>query len=697
MYGYELVPADGAADLLPELEPRELFELDKPDAYRGRLQVGDRAGLLVIQARESNGDVVTGSIEVQSRKLRYDAEYQWMLRDISSVLSEAAVNRFAPTKARLSPDDKLYATNTYQQFAFIQSILFSEEYQQAIHRILAQPYISWDQSTTRQAVARGVRGSRSAVRALVSSAARHRLSRPIGRLQAVPREIDETRLAPAVDNVPNRFIKAIIEDWRGLAQSVHDALMSESKMRRVPSAPVLRGLQETRRLRDQLDAVLSTPLFRSVSGLSHQPAGNTVLLRRPGYRELNRIHQQVQLAATLSWDGAEDVFAAGQRDVPTLYEYWVFLQIALIISSLCGKTFEFAKLFEPTSSGLQLKLRKRNAEVLKGSYAVAGQDLELSLWFNRPFRRGTSESWTRDMRPDLSLQISRPAEASLTTATWVHFDAKYRLEELTEIFGTDDASEEEEDSNSFAELGTRALRTDLLKMHAYRDAIRRSSGAYVIYPGVQTDSDNEHFLEYHEVLPGLGALALRPTEDGTVSGTAAIKRLLIDILNHVASIGACERRAQYWQATAFGPPPVPPRNIASIPRPVEGIWFLERPPADELVLLTVVDPSLCIQHSQDRVFFRIDADPLLADRVFRANWVVAVQEDDTVSIWSLEQHGRPVDVSKGPHGQQGIWCAVKAKPRAPAPGWLNATHIRKLLSGALTKLSTWSEVLAEDF
>ena len=31
-------------------------------------------------------------------------------------------------------------------------------------------------------------------------------------------------------------------------------------------------------------------------------------------------------------------------------------------------------------------------------------------------------------------------------------------------------------------------RADLLKMHAYRDAIRRSAGAYVLYPG----SEKEH-------------------------------------------------------------------------------------------------------------------------------------------------------------------------------------------------------------
>lgn len=41
----------------------------------------------------------------------------------------------------------------------------------------------------------------------------------------------------------------------------------------------------------------------------------------------------------------------------------------------------------------------------------------------------------------------------------------------------------------------------LLKMHAYKDAIRRSGGAYILYPG----ATNETFRGFQEIIPGLGA------------------------------------------------------------------------------------------------------------------------------------------------------------------------------------------------
>ena len=47
-------------------------------------------------------------------------------------------------------------------------------------------------------------------------------------------------------------------------------------------------------------------------------------------------------------------------------------------------------------------------------------------------------------------------------------------------------------------------------MHAYKDAIRRTGGAYVLYPG---EGKDEPLRGFHELIPGLGAFVIKPNKD----------------------------------------------------------------------------------------------------------------------------------------------------------------------------------------
>jgi predicted component of viral defense system (DUF524 family) len=49
-----------------------------------------------------------------------------------------------------------------------------------------------------------------------------------------------------------------------------------------------------------------------------------VLQRKAGYREVLRWWLRFRTTAELSWEGGEELFYAGQRDVASVYEYWVF-------------------------------------------------------------------------------------------------------------------------------------------------------------------------------------------------------------------------------------------------------------------------------------------------------------------------------------------------------------------------------------
>jgi len=110
------------------------------------------------------------------------------------------------------------------------------------------------------------------------------------------------------------------------------------------------------------------------------------------------------------------------------------------------------------------------------------------------------------MRPDCSVRI-RPEGSTPTRVPaqeleiWLHFDAKYRVDNLlAQLTPTPDSDELLGESTTPGG----AKRDDLLKMHAYRDAISRTAGAYVLYPGSEIKDIRRH-PGFKEVLPGLGA------------------------------------------------------------------------------------------------------------------------------------------------------------------------------------------------
>jgi predicted component of viral defense system (DUF524 family) len=178
-------------------------------------------------------------------------------------------------------------------------------------------------------------------------------------------------------------------------------------------------------------------------------------------------------------------------------------------------------LLEQTEDGFGLRLRAGRFVAIEGIVTSTPRGLRVRLSYNRAFtfREGydAQGTWTRSMRPDLTLSawpsaLSEEAAEAGGKGIHVHFDAKYRIEELAELFGRDekalkaDEREGELDAEHREQREGKYKRADLLKMHAYRDAIRRSVGAYVVYPGDVT----QQWRGFHELLPGLGAFSLRP-------------------------------------------------------------------------------------------------------------------------------------------------------------------------------------------
>jgi len=254
-----------------------------------------------------------------------------------------------------------------------------------------------------------------------------------------------------------------------------------------------------------------------------------------------------------------------------LYEYWVFLQLAKLVASLTGQAFDLTPLIETRSDGLNVVLQQGKELVLSGVIERLGRRLKLELWFNRTFGSSGRDlgSWSRPMRPDCSLVISAASnEPAGFEPVLLHFDAKYKVAQLVELFGDVESTGDpkEIDRRSDGLERRKATREDLLKMHSYRDAIRRSAGAFVLYPGDNVPENRAAYREYHELLPGLGAFVLQPTQSGDPSGVNSLRTFLDQVFDHVAQRLSNHERGRYWLEEAYGLSEHRPKS-ASVGRP----------------------------------------------------------------------------------------------------------------------------------
>ena len=544
-YTWEDIQADVGSLIA---DPEEIFQPDTVEGKSGRLRPGLATGTIRVALRTEAGSIGQLELEVRSRKLSYLSEYRWMLRDIAARMTELVMDRFAVSDAHFELDDTRDAVTLYQRFTFLRAMFESENFQGALREIIRRPHTAWE--TTNEVVrpGAGMRADSHILRQLAKGG--RRSAWPGGPIASVPARLERKRTDATHDTTPNRFVKFALEQWRQMLGDIDRGLA------RVQATPATtRGRREIAAVTSQLEQMLHHDLFAEIGRLTRFPADDLVLQKREGYRDVFKAYVETEFAARLSWQSAPEDYDAGQRDVATLYEYWAFIQLSQVVADLIGRTFDMSPLVHSRLDGLTVGIRTGVETVLAGVVERFDRRMKVELCFNRTYRRGTARyaSWTRPMRPDYSLLIS-PAEGEPATFEPIalHFDAKYRIDFVKEIFG---ANEDEDDDLLQAPASIERggpLRADLLKMHAYRDAIHRTAGAYVLYPGGDSKESGLRYPEYHELLPGLGAFELRPTDAGSASGAPALRRFVSDVLDHVAIRLTTHERGRYWLEDAYG-------------------------------------------------------------------------------------------------------------------------------------------------
>ena len=551
----------------------------RPDVSEGNISPNIYVGSLPLTVHnvKTNEEFKGIDLEVLATKLddnnlpkqdpNYRKNYQFMLKDIAEKCTELLMQINSPITQNFEINFDKDNQTIYQRFAFVSAMINTNEFNEAVQKIIASPTTKWLEELELKDIRSVRRMNNFSIRQIVSRSNRVKLATPIGKLYDVPTKIESTHKTETTDTPENRFIKHALEVFLQFCVDCRNYFITNGYSK---------SIIEAEALVEKLENHLNHPFFKEIQRPTTLKLNSPALQRKSGYREILNAWLQYYLASKLIWKGGDDVYKAGKRDIAVLYEYWLFFVLYDLIKNKFklsdnSESGAYGHLIEPTKDGLNVMVKSGILTALEGPYKSDNRMLRIKFSYNRTFDGGSvynkinknksySGSWTKSMRPDYTLSIwpeemtdEEEAEKK-EKIVHIHFDSKYKVEQFTIKTDVDqDVIDSDEDLaivNNNDEVKIDSLEkekrderkgiyknADLLKMHAYKDAIRRTGGAYVLYPGTK---EHKEFIGFHELIPGLGAFAIRPKEGE--NGTAELGDFIDNIIAHFNNLASQQRR-----------------------------------------------------------------------------------------------------------------------------------------------------------
>ncbi|NQV23009.1 MAG: DUF2357 domain-containing protein [Rhodopirellula sp.] len=433
--------------------------------------------------------------EVITEKIDYEHDFYRLLDELDKVHHELILQLDAPTEVSLDSlnEDDLSPHST---ILHLRRILHSDALPHAVATILGNPVSrieshrenemtafvtmpDWMELQSRPHVATWMSGG------------------PLAAMfQGVtPVTLPTRRTERSFDTRENRYVKFALGNLLELLREVQRHLDGSH-------------VTTTKQIRNWtvlIEEMLLHPFWLQIGICTVQPS-SMVFYERSGYRDFIQAVNDLELSLSMvSRLDAVDPTSGDLRPVWELYEFWCFLQLREVLSSIAGTD---------GTPGLSSVISRRKVETTiqsgdpgktRFSFACAGNNVEVDLYFTRwskPELQSDGvwlETYSTALHPDFSIRIS-----SQGISHWVHFDAKYRV-------GLPNSAGRPRSHRA----------DDVHKMHAYRDAILGTRGSYVLFPGDSTSPTIyvRHASEtYRTSFPGpsVGAFPLCPSDASTV-------------------------------------------------------------------------------------------------------------------------------------------------------------------------------------
>lgn len=460
----------------------------------------------------------TGCFEINEEKFEFDVipekfnsqEYSEITGDIAEFCRQLLLEWSAPTALNFISDPEEEKKIILEQFLFLREFFKQDKFDYYMEMISNNPHRKLEIELEKRDISYG------AGRDFLENPMRYGWNwqptvAPVNIRGYLPDETVHSRKYDSFDTPPNRLLKYAMEYFSEICSEV------------IAKNPSDMATLEAKEITYKIQRFLNSHIMEGVKKLTDLPLNNPTLQRREGYRQLLETFLQIENASKLNWQGKQDVFKGKHKSVDVLYEYWLYIRLYNILKDELNltyvKTKEDNSFWKYSDDELIIHLKQGQESI--SVFIHEKLNLQIHLYFNKVFSNSNAkelkDSYTKIFRPDISLVIlplKKESEKSIVqleenalregSISYLHFDAKYRIDKMY-IFPTSESEDEEKLKKE--EKSTNVYKNgDLYKMHTYNEAIRKTVGSYILYPGEK----NQYFGKYHEILPGVGAFAMKP-------------------------------------------------------------------------------------------------------------------------------------------------------------------------------------------
>ncbi len=449
----------------------ELF----PHTYNGFLSFGSYVGKSFIDIYKNNKAIFKIPFEVRSRKIDYASEYAAMIGDLSKYSQQLIYESRSPLFQSFEIND-IDEKIGYEEFMLLEYLFKDENLPSTIEYLSRNLYSALTDTVEEVPTSFASNINPNDLIDIFSNSdnlTKTDDANSIWYKQTngyIPLRINETRYVDNIDVPENRFYKNFLESIESLINKM---------LKKAPQGYIRDQLLI---YKETISSYLSQRYFKDIGMMDYVPLNSQLLQKKEGYRDILQYYLMFELGFRLNWDEITNEFKGNEKKLFELYECWAYFELVEIIKELCDSTIDFDDIFRASSDRMTISLKE--GVVKNFDYSVGGKDISVDLSYNKTFsKKSDYRSYSVELRPDYSLIVHIDGKEYL-----LHFDAKYKLNIEDESFKNQ----------------------DIVKMHAYKDAILNTVGAYVLYPG---EKDKIYYEDLDERLESVGAFPLRPGDN----------------------------------------------------------------------------------------------------------------------------------------------------------------------------------------